>query len=422
MPLITKKALLGSCLAISMALAPTLASATTLSLVSWMKDDPSYGPWWQAVIDKFQETHPGDTIDWTKVDRSSYATTMYTMFAADSPPDIVHLASFEYQAFANEGWLENLDPWIEKAGMNLDGWAGQSTCQWNGETNCIMLLYTGYVLAYNEKLLKDAGIDKAPTTAAEFLAAAQATTKDTDGDGVTDQYGVGLPAKDKAGLMYGVLGFTLDAGGRFTDADGNPTFDSAPVIDGLTKIKQIYDDGLMPKEQSSGDIRQLFSEGKIAMTVDGPWIYGTMQSASDEEKPNLKLTMPPFAPPVGGTSNVIGMPSDLAPEKKQLVWEFIQIATSQEFQQKFAEIAKQPAPMPGLDYSAQIAADPNFALFIKSNEAASAANVDRLPKGLEVQFNQVQDIFFQNLQRMFIENLDPAQAAKNIQDEVVAIE
>ena len=119
---------------------------------------------------------------------------------------------------------------------------------------------------------------------------------------------------------------------------------------------------------------------------------------------------------------MIGLPSDLAPEKNQLVLEFLKIATSQEFQQKFAEIAKQPAPMPGLDYSAQIAADPNFALFIKSNEAASAANVDRLPKGLEVQFNQVQDIFFQNLQRMFIENLDPAQAAKNIQDEVVAIE
>ena len=223
-------------------------------------------------------------------------------------------------------------------------------------------------------------------------------------------------------MMYGVLGYTLDAGGRFTDADGKPTFDSAPVVDALTNIKKIYAEGLMPAEQSSGDIRQLFSEGKIAMTVDGPWIYGTMQSASAEEKPNLKLTMPPFTPPIGGTSNVIGMPSDLSPEKKQLVWEFIQIATSQEFQQKFAEIAKQPAPMPGLDYSALIAAAPNCERFIKSNEAASSANVDRLPKGLEVQFNQVQDVFFKELQRMFIENLDPAQVAKNIQDEVVAME
>ena len=35
------------------------------------------------------------------------------MFASGSPPDIVHLAAFEYQQFADQGFMEPLDKWIK---------------------------------------------------------------------------------------------------------------------------------------------------------------------------------------------------------------------------------------------------------------------------------------------------------------------
>lgn len=414
------KTIAGACLALGLGLAPTLASATTLSFVSWMKDDPSYGPWWEAVIAKFEADHPGDKIEWTKVARSEYANTMFTMFAGGNPPDIVHLAAFEYQPFANEGWIEDLGPWVAKSGISLDGWAGQSTCEWAGKTQCIMLLYTGYVLAYNEKLLKDAGYDHPPVGWDEYIAAAKATTKDTDGNGVADQFGVGLPTKDKAGLMYGMLSFVIDQGGGYT-VDGKAAFDTPPVIEGLRRLKEIYKEGLLPKDQTSGEIRQLFTEGKIAMAIDGPWIYGNIGKADDTNRPNLKLSMSPFSPPVGGTSNVITMPADLAADKKELVWDFIKIAVSKDMQQKFASLTSQPAPMPGLDYSAEIAKDANFETIVKATEAAAAAKIDRLPKGLELNFGEVQSIFFDNVQKMFIQDLDPADVGASIQKEVLAI-
>lgn len=406
-----KSLLLGACA--SLALAAPVA-AETLTFVSWMKGDPGYGDWWQEVITEFEKNHPGTTIEWTKVARSDFADTMFTMFAGGNPPDIVHLAAFEFAPFANEGWLENLGPWIAKSNLDLNGWSGQSTCEWQGDTVCLMMLYTGYVMAYNEAMLADDGISAPPTNWDEYLAAARAATKDVDGDGVMDTYGVGIALKDAAGLMYATQGFVLDAGGSYT-VDGKPAFDTPPVIEGLRRLKQLYDEKLIPADQTSGEVRQLFIEGKIAMTVDGPWIYNTMKTATPEMQAVLKLAMPPTTPPVGGTSNVVTMPSDLAEEKKELVWDFIQTAASEPFQKRFAELGSSPAPRPGIDYSDLIAQEPYFSLFIKSNEAASAAGVDRLPKGLELQFNEVQKIFFEEVQRMLIEGRSPEDTASALQ-------
>lgn len=411
-----KSLLLGTCAALALA-APV--SAETLTFVSWMKGDPGYGDWWQEVITEFEKTHPGTTIEWTKVARSDFADTMFTMFAGDNPPDIVHLASFEFAPFANEGWLEDLGPWIAEANLDLTNWSGQSTCQWDGKTVCLMMLYTGYVMAYNEAMLAENGIAAPPTNWDEYLETARATTKDNDGDGVMDTYGVGIALKDAAGLMYATQGFVQDAGGSYT-VDGKPAFNTPGVIEGLRRLKQLYDEKLIPADQTSGEVRQLFIEGKIATTVDGPWIYNTMKTATPEMQSVLKLSLPPGTPPVGGTSNVVTMPSDLSDEKKQLVWEFIQIAASEPFQKRFAELGSSPAPRAGIDYADLIAQEPYFSLFIESNEAASSAGIDRLPKGLELQFNEVQKIFFEEVQRMLIEGRSPEDAAAALQTAVEA--
>ncbi|MCO5732197.1 sugar ABC transporter substrate-binding protein [Rhizobium sp. SSA_523] len=406
--------------ALSTSLAALPAFAETLTFVSWMKGEPGYGDWWNEVIQKFEASHPDVKVEMTKVSRNEYADTMFTMFAGGTPPDIVHLAAFEYQAFANEGWLADLGPFIEKSGMDLKGWAGQSTCEWKGKTNCIMLLYTAYILAYNEKLLKDAGIASVPTDWNGLIAAAKAATRDTDGDGVTDVYGLGVDSSGGSNMMHDMLHFVLDAGGNWTE-DGKPAFNSPGVIEGLARFKQIYKDGLTPKDAKAGDMRQLLIEGRIAMRLDGPWIWNVMKGADPAIRDNLKLAESPLNPPVGGTSNVIGMPSDISDEKKALVWDFIQVAASKEMQQRFATLGSSPAPMPGLDYTAEIKADPNFALFAKANDKASAAGVDRLPKGLELQFNEVTKIVFREVQRMLIDDLSPQEAGANMQAAVEKI-
>jgi len=416
----SRKTGLAVALAMATALAAWPAASQTLTFVTWQKDDPAYGPWWEEVIAKFQGAREGVTVEMTKVARDDFADTMYTMFAGGTPPDIVHLAAFEYQPFADEGFLDSLDPYIEEAGRSLEGWAGQDVCVWEEETYCINLLYTGYMLAYNEKLLKEAGIEEVPTDWESYIAAAKAATRDTNGDGQPDVYGVGMISAAGTNLMHEMLNFVLDAGGSWTE-DGEPAFDSPAVVEGLRRWKQIYTERLTPRDLDGGSVRQLLVEGRVAMQMDGPWIAPILKTAAPEIQPNLKLAKSPFEPPVGGTSNVLAIPSDIDDDRKALVWDFIATATSKEMQKRFAAISGSPAPMPGLDYSAQAAADPNFQLFVEANEAAASAGVDRLPKGLELEFNEVAKIVFREAQRMIVEDLPPEDAAKNIQAEVIEI-
>ena len=393
--------------------AVTGASAETLKFVSWQVDDGGMGDWWKAAIEKFEAEHPGVEIEFTKVERASYADTMTTLFAGGQPPHIVHLASFEYQNFAENGWMENLDPWLAKDGIDMSGWAGQGTCTWNGETACIMLLYFGFMMAYNPDILAEAGVE-VPTNYEEFLAAARATTKDLNGDGITDQFGTGHETKGGAGqYLTEMLNYVLDAGAYWTDKDGKITIDTPEMIEGLTRWKTVYDEGLTPRDMSAGEVRKLFADGKIALRLDGPWLYGTMQKGAAAD--TLKVATPAMSPPVGGSSNVLGMAADISDEQKQLVWDFIKIAMSPEFQRTYATVAGNTPPSPTADVSGVEADVPHFQIIVDTQKAAAAAGVDRIPTGLEIQYGEFGKMVQEEVQRMLIEDLDPADVVKVIQ-------
>lgn len=399
---------------------PFPAHTEVIKFVSWQKDEKGVGDWWASVIKEWEAKHPGDTIEWTKVERGAYADTMMTLFAGGTPPDIVHMASFEFQQFANNGWLEDLAPWVAKAGLNLDGWSGQNICQFQGKTACIMMLYYGVIFGYNEQILKDAGVE-VPKNYAEFLAAAKATTKDLNGDNILDQFGTGHETKGGGGqYLAEMYSYLIDAGARFTNDEGKVTIDTPEMAEGLSRWKTIVKGNLTPRDLSAGEVRKLFADGKIALKIDGPWLFPIMQGGS--AKDNLKLASVPFDPPLGGSSNVIGMPSEISAEKKQKVWDFIAIATSDPFQSSFATLATSTPPSPRADLTEAKAKVGHFQLMVDSQQAAAKAKIDRIPVGLEVQFNQFSKMIQEESQRMIIEDLDPAAVAKTMQEKAEAMQ
>jgi len=136
---------------------PAMAQTKVLKFVSWQKDERGVGDWWANIIKAFEAKNPGVKVEWTKVERGAYADTMTTLFAGGKPPDIVHLASFELQKFADQGWLEDLGPYIKSSGLDLKDWAGQEACVWKGKTVCTMMLYFGNIFAYNEDAFRKRG-------------------------------------------------------------------------------------------------------------------------------------------------------------------------------------------------------------------------------------------------------------------------
>ncbi|QEL22158.1 sugar ABC transporter substrate-binding protein [Bosea sp. F3-2] len=399
---------------------PALAQNKVLKFVSWQKDERGTGDWWGSVIKEFEATHPGVKIEWTKVERGAFADTMTTLFAGGQPPDIVHLASFEFQKFADNGWLEPLDPYIKSAKLDLKGWAGQDTCGWNKQTVCVMMLYFGYFMAYNEELLKKEGLE-VPKNYAEFLAAARKLTKDINGDGIVDQFGTGHETRGGGGqYMSEMMNYTLDAGARWTDENGKVTIDTPQMVEGLTRWKTIVKESLTPRDLAAGEVRQLFADGKIALKMDGPWLWPIIQKG--KAKNQIKLSMVPFSPPVGGSSNVLGIASEVSAENKKLAWDFIAIATSDKFQSTYATLGASPPPDPRADTSGASKDTPHFDLLVKATKAAADAKVDRIPKGLELQFNEFAKMVMEESQRMIIQDLDPKVVAATMQKKAEALQ
>jgi multiple sugar transport system substrate-binding protein len=391
---------------------------TKLRFYSWQTDDQSNSIWWLAVNKAFEQAHPGVTIDFVKVARDDFADNMMVLFSGNTPPDIVHLASFEFNAFAEQGWLEDLGPWIAKDGPDLKGWAGQGKCVWEGKTYCINLNYFGYLLYYNEALLKVAHVS-APTNWNEYLDAARKMTAAGGGN----SFGIGLHTTAGPGqYLTELLVYVLDAGGYWTDKSGKPTIDTPAVIEGLRRWKQLQTERLTPMGLKADDIRQLFVEGRIGLRLDGPWMWGLLAKAKPELRDSLKVVEPPETVPVGGASNVIAMPSSLSPERKQLVWEFIKLITSQHWQEQYVALTGQLAPRPGSLTPEVQASKPFLAAFKASQDKAAAAGVDRLPAGFETKYNEFAKIITEEAQRMVIDDADHAAVARRMQQRVTELQ
>jgi multiple sugar transport system substrate-binding protein len=396
------------------------SAQTKLKFYSWQTDDKSNSVWWRASLKQFQADHPGVAVEFIKVNRDIFADTMMVMFGSGTPPDIVHLAAFEHHAFAEQGWLEDLGPWIKKDGVNLEGWAGQDKCVWEGKTVCINLNYFGYILFYNEALLRAAGV-AVPKTWEAYLDAARRLTK-AGGDGAKF-YGVGHHTTAGAGqYVTELLSYVLDAGGYWSSPQGQPTIDTPAVVEGLRRWKLLQQEKLTPLGAKAEDVRQLFIEGRIAMRLDGPWMWGLLDTSKPEIRPAFKMAEPPFRVPVGGTSNVIGMPASLAKEKKQLVWNYIKQVTTPQWQEQYVLLTGQTAPRPHSLTKDALAKMPFLEIMERTKAKAAAAGVDRLPPGFETTYNEFAKIIVEEAQRMVVHDVSPGETAKRIQKRAEALQ
>jgi multiple sugar transport system substrate-binding protein len=415
--------LLAACIALAslyFVSAPASQAQDTLKFVSYQKDEKGVGDWFVAIIKEFEATHPAVKIEFNKVEPSAYADTMTTLFAAGSPPDIVHLPAFDYPKFAANGWLESLDPYIAKAGLDLTNWAGQAKCKWGGHTVCLVNLYFGFFLAYNDKLLSQAGV-AVPTTPEEFLSAAKKLTRENAG--IIEQYGTGHEIG--AGVAWYVtemLNYMLPLGAFWTNAKGEVTLNTPQMIQALQQWKAVNRAKIMPADPKPGDTRLLFTDGKIAMKVDGPWLYPIINQAKPEMRPHLKVTASPFQPPVGGTSNVLGMARDISDKHKTLVWDFLAIAASDKFQTLLGTLGQSLPSSARADIGAARATNPDIDVLVGAQRAASKAGVDRIPVGLEAQYNQFSKMVMEEAQRMIINDLEPGAVAATMQKRAVEIQ
>lgn len=402
----------------------TVAGAIVWALFSWSAPawaetvlefptyqlQESFGPWWKALVAEYEKQNPTVRINLTNAPSNDHHRMLTTRFAAGNPPDIVHMTARFVWGYADEGVLEPLDGWMDKTDIKTSWVPTQKSMTVDGKTWGLILLNYGFALFYNEPMLAAAGIE-VPRTEEAFLAAARALTKDRDGDGRIDQYGVALNTSTSSWAYVTFMHFHAGRDRELIGTDGK--LDSqAEIARTLATIEGLVRANATPKGLDSTPQRQLFWGGNAAMYIDGSWAPGYADNmATPAVKPAWRVAPLPFANMAGGPSNALAMPKEIAADRKELVWKFMALAASPEWQRKYAEITGNPPGRVGMVTDAARNAWPTLALF---DEAASRPSRSHLPIGYEKDFNRISDIVAGELSAMVSGKYGSDEAAKRI--------
>ena len=194
------------------------------------------GETYLKLADEFNKSHPDIQVNIDMIPWANYTDKVTTNLAAGMVPDA---SSFKYTwlpAYIDQKILYPLDDLYSKWQYKDDMQSYLIDLYQNASPDkklyfmpfSISVMY----VYYRKDLFEAAGITKTPETWDDFLVAAQKLTKDTDGDGKVDQYGVTLrPTANGHEAWYSFL-FGNMKDPSFYDENGKLSFTSPEVIEG----------------------------------------------------------------------------------------------------------------------------------------------------------------------------------------------
>lgn len=156
----------------------------------------------QNMIKKFEEAN-GCTVEVQFSTKDDYNTTLTGMMTARDLPDVFYVGPETVSQYVDNGYVTSLTPLLEAAGLSTDDMMQDilDNYRYDGESTGTGDLYglpydsSVFAYAYNKELFDEAGLDYPdpdnPYTYDEFVEVCKQLTKDTDGDGEIDQWGMG---------------------------------------------------------------------------------------------------------------------------------------------------------------------------------------------------------------------------------------
>ena len=312
------------------------AKSTEITFMMW--GAPEEQTVWQAVVDDFQKANPNITVKVEVSDWDSYWTKLNTLIAGGTPPDVFAMDAPLYLDWQSRGALLNLQPYIDKTPGFLDGFYPQTLSAYKvgNEYYGLPRDFQTVVLFYNKDMFDAAGV-KYPTadwTYDDLLAAAKTLTKDTNGDGKIEQYGLWTDTWDME-LFWSEAIWAY--GGDIINADHTKTL----IADGGARdawkyIDSLYKEGVMPTPTTSGEYGgDLFQSGNAAMTSIGHWAVPGYVGANI----NFGVAPMPKGPKGAATSvNSAGFVLSKDSKNPDAAFEFVKFALSEAGQKRLAEL------------------------------------------------------------------------------------
>ena len=209
------------------------------------------------AIAAFAETHPGVQIEYESgIPKDEYEEWIAQCILRDDLPDILFVPSEYFSTLASTHALQPLDDFARAdAAFQEEAYypASLQTCRQDGTLYALPYLSVPELIFVNKTLLQQEGIaiPDQDWTWDDFLRIVEKVTKDTDGDGVVDQYGTCGFSWQQAAYSNGAL--------FYDEQTDTASFSDVSMIEAITFLRELY--GVCDQDQVS---TQQFDEGQVA--------------------------------------------------------------------------------------------------------------------------------------------------------------
>lgn len=316
---------------------------------------------YKEVISQFEKDHPGWKVNWEHYQWPDMRTKLLADFAAGNPPDLVEEPGGWVQEFALAGNLKSLQPYVDADGKSFGfpaDWQPYTVKRNSikGEVYGVQLHLTCILVFYNKEMFADAKIKEPPTTWEEFLAAAQATTKNNV---------FGFIPNSSADYSWPWL---LQDQVRYYDPKTNtiPMANDAAYEAMQYQADLIHKQKVAPVPSTGSDYlapRQIFAARRAAMMLTGPWDIKTLLTGTPDLQWDIAqaLTHKVQATSAAGTSLMIPK----AAKNPDLAWDLLKRFVALDVEVAVTKEANQTMPRKSWSEQPAIKANDRIAPFSK---------------------------------------------------------
>ncbi|HVG01039.1 MAG TPA: sugar ABC transporter substrate-binding protein, partial [Chloroflexia bacterium] len=306
--------------------------------------DPAELAVFQAVVESYKSANPNVKVNMNHIpEQGDHISRLTTSFAAGTPPDVFLINYRRYGQFAARGVLEPLGNYLaESVTLKASDYYTQSLTAFtfDGTLQCIPQNISSLSVYYNKDLFQQYNVPlpKADWTWQDFLNTAKALTRDTNGDGKTDVYGLATDPQ-----LIRVAPFIWQNNGEVVDNYDKPTkmlIDSPAAREALqffVDLSLVHKVVPTQAEAQAESLTTRFLNGKLGM-----WL------ASRADTPTFR-TIKTFTwdvnPLPGNKSRATILHSDAycmasASKNKTAAWDFIQHALGPRGQTVASELGR----------------------------------------------------------------------------------
>lgn len=306
----------------------------------------------EEVAREFEAAHPGVHVEvLSSASAAGAHEKVRFMLAGGLPLDVTWIDVTEFGAFLAEGVLTDLQPYFDADPtwdptdyfpQVLDGLRDE-----RGHLYGLPSTFTPYVMYVNRTLLQREGVPPPPPdwTWDDLLERCRCATRDTDGDGRPDQWGLELTL-----WLQPLATWVWQNGGDFLDASGRCALDRPEAVEALAFLRRLLHEERVARPATFEGQMQfgLFQAGRTAFYGPvGYWETYRFQSITDFEWDVLPL------PRRRAAATAIAMRFYVVPRtarRPRLAYEFVRALASDTMQRGLARIGN---GVPGLRRAAR---------------------------------------------------------------------